>query len=514
MNDANYLSPPKAEVWRISDLLQYAKRGSLRIPEFQRNFVWRTDDIVKLFDSIYRGFPIGSLLVWRPPLGERALQTAKSTFGPVTFPADPISPGLVVVDGQQRVTSLVATLLGGARDTAQRNLGYSFAVGFDLDDERFESAPDYELAMQRNSWLPLEVVADTFVFLEWLQSRKPQFTREQTDRANRVARAIRDYDVPVYVVDAKDSTAIRDIFVRLNEGGRPLKKREVFAALQSGREDGLDLGQINKRIAYLHWGAIDEDWLLKALAAVDGHLTLKERGAGAAMKAAGERLVAALERAIVFLRDDALVPRWELLPYHFPILPLVRLFDRSPNLSPADRSILASWIWRGMASTKHRDTSKPTISAALDLAAKPANMAVRALLDSVDQPCPPFTMRAHDFRTALTKLACIVLLQEGPRHLVTGQELDLVVDFKSADWRYIVPGEDRRGTENRVFHPAELNLRERLVEAMPEVAESHCVSTVAQDYLRSGRVEMFFAVRRAEIAARVERFLKSFDVYA
>ena len=510
MNDASYLSPPKADVWRISDILQLARRGVLRTPQFQRNFVWGTKDVVKLFDSIYRGYPIGSLLIWKAPANSDVMRAASCRFGPLEFKPAADGQGNIVVDGQQRVTSLVATLLGGAKAQAATANEASFSIGFDLEAGTFEAVANYEAAKARNAWLPLEVVADTISFLEWLQSRKPQFTREQTDRANLVVRAIRDYDVPVYLVEDVDSRAIAEIFVRLNEGGRPLKRREVFAALNRGRKDGLDLAEVNLRLAHLKWGNINEDWLLKALAAVDGHLALKDRDPGPALQAAGDRLVAALERAIEFLQVDALIPRWELMPYHFPLLPLVRLFDQSPALSKENRDHLATWIWRGVASGKHSETTKPTIRAALDAAELPEGAAVFELLISIDRPCPPFSMRDHDFRTAQTKLACIVLLLWEPHHISTGEVLSQEVNLKSGDWRYIWPGHDKRGTENRVFHPAEANLRERLAQASPDIAESHCVSPRAQQLLLSGSVEDFLEVRRVEIVENVNEFLANF----
>ena len=56
---------PNHRVALISDLVDYAREGALRIPEFQRSFRWGQKDIFDLFDSIRRGYPVGNALLWR-----------------------------------------------------------------------------------------------------------------------------------------------------------------------------------------------------------------------------------------------------------------------------------------------------------------------------------------------------------------------------------------------------------------------------------------------------------------
>ncbi|HEV7770605.1 MAG TPA: DUF262 domain-containing protein [Solirubrobacterales bacterium] len=77
--------------------------GRIRIPAFQRGFVWDPEHVAFFMDSIYRGFPFGSLLIWRTKeklKHERAL-------GPYELPeVDPDLPIDYVLDGQQRLTSV------------------------------------------------------------------------------------------------------------------------------------------------------------------------------------------------------------------------------------------------------------------------------------------------------------------------------------------------------------------------------------------------------------------------
>jgi hypothetical protein len=97
---------PQAEVLTIDGLVKRARQGDFRMPRFQRAFRWNAQDVNSLFDSIWRGFPIGSLLLW-----DRPAPTGEVSFGSFTVEqAAAMTNAQWVVDGQQRLTALVATL--------------------------------------------------------------------------------------------------------------------------------------------------------------------------------------------------------------------------------------------------------------------------------------------------------------------------------------------------------------------------------------------------------------------
>ena len=55
---------PKPDIQRIEELVSGVKTGEIKLPKFQRPFVWKRKEVVKLLDSIYKGYPIGSILLW------------------------------------------------------------------------------------------------------------------------------------------------------------------------------------------------------------------------------------------------------------------------------------------------------------------------------------------------------------------------------------------------------------------------------------------------------------------
>ena len=90
----------------VSDLVRMIERGELRLPEMQRRYVWRAPRVRDLLDSLYRGYPSGSVLVWETdqeqPTRDLAVEQQGSPFG----------GHKLLLDGQQRLTSLSAVLRG------------------------------------------------------------------------------------------------------------------------------------------------------------------------------------------------------------------------------------------------------------------------------------------------------------------------------------------------------------------------------------------------------------------
>ena len=99
----------------IKDLISEIKTNKLGIPILQRGYVWKPAQVRDLLDSMIKGYPIGSIIVWDSPSSEKTRQVDKGAVGTISS---------VIIDGQQRLTSLYAILEG--IDVAGKPITISF----------------------------------------------------------------------------------------------------------------------------------------------------------------------------------------------------------------------------------------------------------------------------------------------------------------------------------------------------------------------------------------------------
>src|SRR4051794_820272 len=92
----------KDTTYSVSLLIESIGRGEVALPDIQRPFVWQASKVRDLLDSMYKGFPVGYLLFWETGAEPGARQIGGGTKDAV--------PRLLIVDGQQRLTSLYAVM--------------------------------------------------------------------------------------------------------------------------------------------------------------------------------------------------------------------------------------------------------------------------------------------------------------------------------------------------------------------------------------------------------------------
>lgn len=213
---------------KIATILDHIDSGHIALPEFQRGYVWSRDQVRGFFDSLYRRHPVGGLLVWVTDS-----QTA-------VYRGDgQVAPGVVklLLDGQQRVTSLYGVVRGRAPRFFDGNPQAFTGLRFHLETETFaffqplkmQDDPlwiDVTELMKRGSAGLGEYVA--------LLSARLELSPRVGDYAGRLARllGITDVDLHVEEVTGADKTldVVVDIFNRVNSGGTKLSKGDLALA--------------------------------------------------------------------------------------------------------------------------------------------------------------------------------------------------------------------------------------------------------------------------------------------
>ena len=92
---------------KVGDLVKDVRNGRIGLPDLQRPFVWRDNKVRELFDSMLKGYPIGYIMLWESPVD---YESKKSAIGDNSKTYE--EPKELVIDGQQRLTSLYAVMKG------------------------------------------------------------------------------------------------------------------------------------------------------------------------------------------------------------------------------------------------------------------------------------------------------------------------------------------------------------------------------------------------------------------
>jgi hypothetical protein len=220
--------------YRLEGLLNYIEQGDLGLPELQRPFVWSPTKVRDLLDSMYRGFPIGHLLFWENP-------GTKGTKFIGVEGKQQTAPQLLIVDGQQRLTSLYAVFTGAEvlDDTFQKaRLEIAFRPRdskFEVTDAAIKKDPEFVENITDILTKPaaFTVVAD---FLKELETKKTITEEDRKAIAYNLGRLfeLKAYPLSALQIDSSaDEEAVADIFVRTNSAGTKLNQADFILTLLS-----------------------------------------------------------------------------------------------------------------------------------------------------------------------------------------------------------------------------------------------------------------------------------------
>lgn len=231
------------EQLKIREIVKQAVSKNVDIPEFQREFVWDTEQVKKLAESLYHDYPVGSFLLW----DSSEYQEAKTAQG--------TQASLWIVDGQQRTTAL-CLLLGqkpywwdDAEKWNKALKDYDVMVNIlpEGNDDRLEFALPNPIRRRDPRWisirrvLGIEKVEDLTPLAQEIVKRIGNDPTQMMELFGKVHAhlqrlwQIRERDIPKISHEVED---VAEIFARLNQEGTRVKEADVILALAAVRNPG------------------------------------------------------------------------------------------------------------------------------------------------------------------------------------------------------------------------------------------------------------------------------------
>ncbi len=236
----------------VETLLTWVKSGEIAIPEIQRPFVWEATKVRNLLDSLYQGYPVGYLIAWRNPtvrLKDGSTSTGKR----------------ILIDGQQRVTALMASLLGVEVLTDDYET-VQIRIAFNPQEEKFEVANP---AIRKNvAWIPdvakvFEPSTSLFQLVGDYCAANPDSSQDQIFKVIEKLRGIIHNHVGIIeLAEDLDIETVTEIFIRVNSAGSPLSQAD-FAMSKIAVNTSYGGNMLRKAIDYFCHLATAPEFLAK-----------------------------------------------------------------------------------------------------------------------------------------------------------------------------------------------------------------------------------------------------------
>ncbi len=449
----------------LKNLVVDVESGRYRIPQFQREYVWKKRKVIELLDSIYQEFPIGSFFIWRAGRGHNDLFRHSVELGLPAVRAD--DDVCFILDGQQRITSLYVTLKG----MEIRGTDYS-RICFDLKDEKF-------IYLRRGSDNKRYIsVCDIWGSKAVGLMRKVD--EDHVGAFERIYETLRTYPISIVEVRDKDLSAVCKIFQRINQSGKRLDRFDLISAMTFTKD--FDLRErltkdIQRPLKEKGFGKISPIIVTQLMALLKfGACTERNEFAldSASITAMWDGVVDAVLLAADALRKSMGVVNADYLPYDALLTLLSYVYAKSGkrSLSAEQMAWVEQWFWRASFGEyfasggptkmgRDREQLDELIGGSRPTFEHPVNLTVERLVG---------TRMTRSMSAVRNAFLCLLATRK-PVHLANNSPLDLVnggiSGFTNREKHHIFPQAFLRNSghngalvhslPNFCFLPSELN---------------------------------------------------------
>ena len=418
----------------IRHIIDRISSGDIRIPAFQRDYVWEPDQVAFLLDSIYKNFPIGTVILWQTDarlavekrLGSFDLPEPKKDY-PVNY----------VLDGQQRLTSLFSVFQTKLTPVNNEwvDIYFDMQAEENVQESLFIALSTSEVDLDRH--FPVRTLFTTVEY----RKACANLTEDQIIKVDILQERFKEYDVQSQTFQSDDRTKVAIVFERINRAGTRLDTFELLSAWSWS--DDFDLvesfSELQQDISDHGFADLcDEQELQLRICA--GVITGQTAPAnvvnlqGSQIRQQFPKIRNGIVGAIDFLKRDLKVSHFRMLPFPGLIVPLSCFFatDKADgqNYTDKQKQKICTWFWRTIFNRRY--SSDVNERQATDI------RELLQLRDNEDHQfrLPPTGLRI-DFEKApfaatgvSSKSLILMLIQSLPHSFLSGAQIDLAKVLK------------------------------------------------------------------------------------
>ena len=337
---------PKPTHADYSELIGDIRRGKIKIPQFQRDFVWSIQKSAALMDSVIKGYPVGTLIFWATKERLRSVRNIGNQTLPQPRDGDTV---FFVLDGQQRLTSLFATLNGLKVERESGQCDDFSEIYVDLNAKEDEQMVIMNVeSHEEHTFIQLKDLL--YGDLTLLASFPSGYHKKLSEYKKR----IEGYEFSVIEVEDAPIDVATEIFTRINVSGKPLTLFEIMVAKTYDETKNFDLAQkfdeLVSNLTPVNYETLSDATVLQLVSL----LLCQECKKQTILKLGKDQFIEtwpkavdAIERAVEHFKNAYRIPVSRLLPYNTLLAPFGYFFYQHPDRPSAEqKKFLEDFFWR------------------------------------------------------------------------------------------------------------------------------------------------------------------------
>lgn len=343
------------QIRTLTSLIEDIKKGNICVPPFQRDFVWTREKIRDLFKSIQQNYPIGSILLWRPD--KEYDWKINRTIGKYEL-TNQDKGDTYILDGYQRLSSIFSCLVSPNSSMNSSQVDSTlFDLYYDLSDESFIYLRS--VGSRKPYQIPLYVFMSTSEFRKYSRVNMEPYIGNATeldvylDRADELSRKLIDYQLTCVEIKGADIEEAVEIFSRLNSKGEEISIDWMVNALSYKLDFRFAnvMDELINWIADIDFGTIKRDTIFRCFQSSFDKIYFDQKHVEKLARRPDfkDRILQAVENiksAILFLKDDIMMPNCKFLPYGTQLIFLMEFFNHYPNPKKEQKESLEIWFWK------------------------------------------------------------------------------------------------------------------------------------------------------------------------
>ncbi|MCB1764450.1 MAG: DUF262 domain-containing protein [Candidatus Competibacteraceae bacterium] len=428
---------------KIDRIIKRIDDGDIKIPAFQRGFVWKQNQVIDLLESIVNEYPIGSVLLWK---SSERLKSTRNIAGYEIPEKDTTYPVNYTLDGQQRMASIYGVfsqLIEQEDDHGNYNPNLDiFEIYYDFENKKFIGKA--EIA-QENKTIHLRKLLNVTTLITALGI----LNKEYHSAAQELASQFLNYEIPVVTIENRSREDVGIIFERINNTGTRLSALDLMTAWTWTDDFHLveESNTLREELEEKNFGGIHYKTLLQIISGVIQETTITKnvlKLSGDQVRDNWDRVRECLRKAIDFLATDVNCRHIDFLPYHQQLIGIAKFFDVVKHPDANYLESIRKWFWKTSFSTRY---STGQTNAKMDadieniiLLSKDSLIGLNEYRHSVTVPMLKSTKFSKS--NPLTRAFLLLMAQCNPIDLVKNQKVDIgksLSQYNRKEFHHVFP---------------------------------------------------------------------------